>query len=116
MAVRLTRAEATAQTREQLLEAAERVFLERGFHAASLDAVAESGASSKPVTEVVAGFGLAGGGTGDSNGGTVKLAVDSNAIQRRIANACAAGSSIRAVAADGSVTCEADDNTTYSAG
>src|SRR5918911_418249 len=47
MAVRLTRAEATAQTREQLLEAAERVFLERGFHAASLDAVAEEAGLTK---------------------------------------------------------------------
>jgi AcrR family transcriptional regulator len=41
MARRLTRAESTQRTRRRLLDAAEAVFLERGFHAATLDGVAE---------------------------------------------------------------------------
>jgi hypothetical protein len=36
--------------------------------------------------------------------------------QARVGGACAVGSSIRAIAADGTVTCETDDNTTYAAG
>jgi AcrR family transcriptional regulator len=38
---RLTRDERKEQTRERLLQAAERVFAERGYHAASVDEVAE---------------------------------------------------------------------------
>jgi AcrR family transcriptional regulator len=45
--VRLTRAQAREQTRERLLEAAERVFVERGFHAATLDQVAEDAGYTK---------------------------------------------------------------------
>jgi AcrR family transcriptional regulator len=45
--VRLTRAQAKEQTRERLLEAAERVFVERGFHAATLDQVAEEAGYTK---------------------------------------------------------------------
>jgi AcrR family transcriptional regulator len=41
MATRLTRSERQTQTRAQLLEAAQRVFLRDGFHGASLDAIAE---------------------------------------------------------------------------
>jgi AcrR family transcriptional regulator len=41
MATRLTRSERQEQTRAQLLEAALRVFLRRGFHGASLDEIAE---------------------------------------------------------------------------
>jgi AcrR family transcriptional regulator len=37
MAVRMTRKERSEQTRADLVEAARRVFLERGFHGASLD-------------------------------------------------------------------------------
>jgi AcrR family transcriptional regulator len=47
MAVRLTRAESAARTRARLLEAAERVFFERGFHGASLEAVAEEAGLTK---------------------------------------------------------------------
>ena len=36
--------------------------------------------------------------------------------QWRVSDICAAGSSIRAIDVDGTVTCEADDNTTYTAG
>jgi AcrR family transcriptional regulator len=41
MATRLSRSERQTQTRAQLLEAAQRVFLRDGFHGASLDAIAE---------------------------------------------------------------------------
>jgi AcrR family transcriptional regulator len=41
MAIRLSRSERQVQTRSQLLEAAQRVFLREGFHGASLDAIAE---------------------------------------------------------------------------
>ena len=41
MAVRLTRTQRQEQTRTQLLDAALRVFLRRGFHGASLDEIAE---------------------------------------------------------------------------
>jgi len=47
MAVRLTRGESVKQTRRRLLDAAETLFIERGFHAASLDAVAERAGFSK---------------------------------------------------------------------
>jgi hypothetical protein len=39
-----------------------------------------------------------------------------SAVQRRVSSTCAAGSSIRAIAADGTVTCQTDSNTTYAAG
>jgi hypothetical protein len=46
------------------------------------------------------------------------FSVDTSAIQARVSSSCAAGSSIRAIAADGTVICEIDDDTgtTYSAG
>lgn len=44
---RLTRAQAKVETRERLLEAARRVFVERGFHAATLDQVAEEAGYTK---------------------------------------------------------------------
>jgi AcrR family transcriptional regulator len=48
MAVRrLTRAESAARTRSRLVAAAQRVFFERGFHGASLEAVAEEAGLTK---------------------------------------------------------------------
>ncbi|HUT79239.1 MAG TPA: hypothetical protein VM285_16185, partial [Polyangia bacterium] len=48
----------------------------------------------------------------------VAFSADTTYLQRRVSTTCAAGSSIRAIAVDGTVTCEADDdtNTTYTAG
>jgi AcrR family transcriptional regulator len=47
MGQRLTRAEQRDLTRTRLLDAAEKVFVERGFHAASVDEVAEEAGYSK---------------------------------------------------------------------
>jgi AcrR family transcriptional regulator len=44
---RLTRAQSKEQTRERLLQAARRVFVERGFHAATLDEVAGEAGHTK---------------------------------------------------------------------
>ncbi len=58
------------------------------------------------ITAVNAGTGLSGGG----GAGDVTLSADTTYLQRRVSSTCAAGSSIRAIAADGTVTCELDDN------
>ena len=58
MAVRLTRSEQTAATREDLLAAARRVFADRGYHAASLDEVAREAGYTKGA--VYSAFGAKG--------------------------------------------------------
>jgi AcrR family transcriptional regulator len=47
MVMRATRTERKARTREELLHAARRVFLERGFHGASLDDIADEAGYTK---------------------------------------------------------------------
>lgn len=67
-----------------------------------------AGGSSGTVTSVAAGTGLT-GGTITTTG---TIAADTNYLQRRVSSSCAAGSSIRAIAADGTVTCETDSGIT----
>ena len=57
------------------------------------------------VTSLVAGTGLTGGTITTS--GTI--AADTTFLQRRVSASCAAGSSIRAIAQDGTVTCQVDN-------
>jgi AcrR family transcriptional regulator len=58
MGIRMTRQEQTAATREELLDAARRVFADRGYHAASLDEVAREAGYTKGA--VYSAFGAKG--------------------------------------------------------
>lgn len=62
-------------------------------------------AANGGIEQVLAGFGLIGGGSGDS----ISLSVDSTLFQRRVSGSCSPGSSIRTISSIGGVTCEADD-------
>jgi len=64
------------------------------------------------ITAVNAGTGLSGGGIS----GEVTLNADTTYLQRRVDSTCPAGSSISAINSDGTVTCETDNDTTYTAG
>jgi hypothetical protein len=64
------------------------------------------------ITAVVAGTGLDGGGYE----GDVTLDADLTYLQRRVSGSCAAGNAIRVINEDGTIVCEADNDTTYTAG
>ena len=76
------------------------------FPDGSVQATAASGTGSGgTVTSVTAGAGLTGGTITDA--GTISI--DTSQTQRRVSGACPDGSSIRAIAVDGTVSCENDD-------
>jgi hypothetical protein len=62
-------------------------------------------AANAGIETLLAGFGLIGGGSGDS----VNLSVDSSLFQRRVTSSCNFGSAIRSISASGGVTCEVVD-------
>jgi hypothetical protein len=100
-----------------------RVIAQDGSVTCGTDA---GGGGGGTITGVTAGAGLTGGGT--SGNVTLALAnnsvssiqvvdfslsaldVDSNSVQVRVTGNCPAGQSIRAIGADGNVTCEVDDS------
>jgi hypothetical protein len=67
---------------------------------------------SGTVTNVATGLGLTGGPV--TSTGTISA--DTNYLQRRVSASCAVGSSIRAIAADGTVTCQVDSGGTGGGG
>ncbi|MBK9605217.1 MAG: hypothetical protein IPO58_01875 [Betaproteobacteria bacterium] len=81
-----------------------------GQLAAGVDAQGNAEGCSTPpagtVTSVTAGTGL----TGGTITATGTIAADATYLQRRVAASCAPGSYIRAIAADGTVTCGTDAN------
>jgi hypothetical protein len=67
--------------------------------------LAGCGATGGTVTSITAGSGL----TGGTITGSGTIAVNPAVVQSRVSASCAVGSSIRVIAADGTVTCQVDN-------
>ena len=76
-------------------------------HPMELEVMLGLPAGSGDITAILPGIGLIGGG----NLGDITLSVDTNVVQRRVANVCPAGSSIRSIDAAGNITCQGGDVT-----
>jgi hypothetical protein len=86
------------------LTVADATIISRKLAGFSGDALTNGLALGGTVTSITAGSGL----TGGTITGSGTIAVDPAFVQRRVSASCAAGSSIRAIAADGTVTCQTD--------
>ena len=62
------------------------------------------------ATQVNANFDAVEGAVNDNDARITTVVGTANAAQVRVSGSCAVGSSIRAIADDGTVTCEVDDN------
>ncbi|MEW5853830.1 MAG: hypothetical protein AB2A00_33955 [Myxococcota bacterium] len=80
-----------------------------GFAVSSIDEAGQVACEATGITSLNVGPGLSSGGTGTA---TV-IEIDETYVQRRVSSACAPGSFITGIAADGSVTCDPDRTNSF---
>lgn len=95
----------TAEVQARVSGACPANQLMTGVNADGTVVCAAAASGGGDITGVTAGLGLLGGG----QSGAVTLNVDPSVVQARLTGACSPGESIRAIASNGSVTCEVDD-------